>query len=128
MRDELRELREAKRFLDGIFNSPFSGWRWPGYLSVEQIMVRLGFHRHSVYKLIHKHLAPRGGVYRRGWAVRGRGGRLLVTQETFEDNIKERDRCPRRNKLVTSTRWTRSGPRPVPPRPRPPRPPALEGR
>lgn len=120
MHEALRQFREAKQFLDGLLNSPLSGRRWPGYLSVEQIMVRLGLHRRSVYKLIRKHLVPRGGVYRMGRGVRGRGGRILVAQETFDSYLKDRERRPRRNRLVTSTRWTRSGPRPVPPKPTPP--------
>lgn len=61
MSEGLQQYREAKQVLDIIFNSPFSSRQWPGYLSVEQIMERLGLHRRSVYKLIHTHLVPRGG-------------------------------------------------------------------
>ena len=120
MNQAWRELYEAKQFLDGIFNSPLSGWRWPGYLAVEQIMIRLGLHRQSVYKLIHKDLIPRGAVYRRGRGTRGRAGRFLVRREAFEAYAKQRQ--PRRNRLVSSTRWTRSGPRPVLTKPEPPVP------
>ena len=32
MNQAWRELYEAKRFFDGIFNSPLSEWLWPGFL------------------------------------------------------------------------------------------------
>lgn len=119
MREAFRQFHEAKRFFDSIFNSPDSGRRWPGFMSVEQIMIRLGLHRRSVYKLIRKHLVPRGAVYRMGQGSAS-AVRILVAEETFEAYLKDRERRPRRNRLLTSTRWTRSGPRPVPPKPMPP--------
>jgi hypothetical protein len=111
-----REFREGKQFLDVIFKRP---WRGPeGYLTVEEVRAWLDLSQPGAYKLIRRHLAPKGGVYRQGRGKHGRAGRLLVSTKAFDEYLAERKRRPRRAGLVTNRRWTRSGPRPVEPKPR----------
>lgn len=113
--DERSKLAEACRFLDIVTSPP---WRGPeGFYTVEQIQAVLSLSKRGVYKLIHRHLIPKGGVRRKGQGNKGRAGRFLVSRKTLASHLVDRMRRPRRNRLTTDCRLTRSGPRAVVPKP-----------